>query len=33
MRATLIPNWHRVIAAVPEFMTDLRYAVEVDQRE
>jgi len=33
MRAPLIPNWHRVIAALPEFLTDLRYAVEVDQRE
>jgi glucosyl-3-phosphoglycerate synthase len=30
--APLIPNWHRVIAAQPEFMTDLRYAVEVDKR-
>ncbi len=32
MRASLIPNWHRVTAAVPEFLTDLRYAVEVDRR-
>ena len=32
MRAPLIPNWHRVIAAVPEFLTDLHYAVEVDRR-
>ena len=32
MRAALIPNWHRVIAAQPEFLTDLRYAVELDQR-
>ena len=30
--APLIPNWHRVIAALPEFLTDLRYAVEVDRR-
>jgi glucosyl-3-phosphoglycerate synthase len=32
MRAPLIPNWHRVIAALPEFLTDLSYAVEVDGR-
>ena len=32
MRVPLIPNWHRVIAALPEFLTDLRYAVEVDRR-
>ena len=32
MRAPLIPNWHRVIAAQPEFLTDLHYAVEVDRR-
>lgn len=31
-RNSLIPNWHRVIAAVPEFLTDLRYAVDVDRR-
>ena len=32
MRTPLIPNWHRVIAALPEFLTDLSYAVEVDGR-
>jgi glucosyl-3-phosphoglycerate synthase len=32
MRARLIPNWHRVTAALPEFLTDLSYAVEVDRR-
>ena len=32
MRAPLIPNWHRVIAALPEFLTDLHYAVELDSR-
>jgi glucosyl-3-phosphoglycerate synthase len=32
MRASLIPNWHRVIAAQPEFLSDLRYAVELDTR-
>ena len=32
MQAPLIPNWHRVSAALPDFLTDLRYAVEVDQR-
>ena len=32
MRRPLIPNWHRVIAAFPEFMADLRYAVELDRR-
>jgi glucosyl-3-phosphoglycerate synthase len=32
MRAPLIPNWHRVIAAQTEFLTDLRYAVELDRR-
>jgi glucosyl-3-phosphoglycerate synthase len=32
-RSPMIPNWHRVIAAVPEFLTDLRYAVEVDRRD
>jgi glucosyl-3-phosphoglycerate synthase len=31
-QAPLIPNWHRVRAAAPEFLTDLRYAVEVDRR-
>ncbi len=33
MRVPLIPNWHRVIAALPDFLTDLRYAVEIDQRD
>jgi glucosyl-3-phosphoglycerate synthase len=28
----LIPNWHRVSAAVPGFLTDLSYAVEIDLR-
>ncbi len=32
MRAPLIPNWHRVSAALPDFLTDLRYAVQVDSR-
>ena len=32
MRSALIPNWHRVIAAFPEFLSDLRYAVEIDRR-
>jgi glucosyl-3-phosphoglycerate synthase len=32
MRSALIPNWHRVIAAFPEFLSDLRYAVELDRR-
>ncbi len=32
MRSPLIPNWHRVIAAFPEFLSDLRYAVEIDRR-
>jgi glucosyl-3-phosphoglycerate synthase len=27
-----IPNWHRVIAALPEFLKDLRYAVQSDLR-
>jgi glucosyl-3-phosphoglycerate synthase len=27
-----IPNWHRVIAALPEFLKDLRYAVQTDLR-
>jgi glucosyl-3-phosphoglycerate synthase len=31
-RARLIPNWHRVIAAFPEFPDDLRYAVDLDRR-
>ena len=31
-RTPLIPNWHRVIAALPEFMADLRYAAELDRR-
>ena len=31
-RSALIPNWHRVMAAVPGFLTDLRYAAEVDRR-
>ncbi len=28
----LIPNWSRVTAALPELLTDLRYAVELDRR-
>ena len=32
MRSPLIPNWHRVIAAFPEFLSDLQYAVEIDRR-
>jgi glucosyl-3-phosphoglycerate synthase len=32
-RSPMIPNWHRVIAAVPEFLTDLRYAVDIDRRD
>jgi len=32
MRAPLIPNWHRVIAAQTDFLTDLCYAVELDRR-
>jgi glucosyl-3-phosphoglycerate synthase len=32
MRSPLIPNWHRVSAAIPEFLADLRYAVELDRR-
>ncbi|MBM4337005.1 MAG: glycosyl transferase [Deltaproteobacteria bacterium] len=32
MRSPLIPNWHRVSAAIPEFLSDLRYAVELDRR-
>ncbi len=32
LRAALIPNWHRVIAAQPEFLADLRYAVDLDGR-
>ena len=32
-RSPMIPNWHRVIAAVPEFLTDLRWAVEIDRRD
>jgi glucosyl-3-phosphoglycerate synthase len=32
-RAPMIPNWHRVIAAVPEFLAELRHAVDVDRRE
>jgi glucosyl-3-phosphoglycerate synthase len=32
MRAQLIPNWHRVAAAIPEFLADLRYAIELDRR-
>jgi glucosyl-3-phosphoglycerate synthase len=28
-----IPNWHRVIAAQSEFLSDLRCAVETDNRE
>ncbi len=30
--APLIPNWHRILSAAPEFLTDLRYAVELDSR-
>ncbi|MBW2282601.1 MAG: glycosyl transferase [Deltaproteobacteria bacterium] len=32
MRAPLIPNWHRVSAALPDFLTDLSYAVQIDCR-
>ena len=30
MGRPLIPNWSRVIAALPEFLSDLRYAVQMD---
>jgi glucosyl-3-phosphoglycerate synthase len=33
MGSPQIPNWHRVIAALPDFLSDLRYAVEIDQRD
>jgi len=32
MRARLIPNWHRVSAALPDFLSDLDYAVQIDSR-
>jgi glucosyl-3-phosphoglycerate synthase len=32
-RTAMIPNWHRVISARPEFWAELRYAVESDSRE
>jgi glucosyl-3-phosphoglycerate synthase len=32
MGRPLIPNWNRVTAALPEFLTDLRYAVRLDLR-
>lgn len=32
MRTPLIPNWHRVISALPEFLGDLSYAVQLDTR-
>ena len=32
LRAPLIPNWHRVSAALPDFLTDLSYAVQIDSR-
>ncbi len=32
MGRPLIPNWSRVIAALPEFLSDLRYAVQMDLR-
>ena len=32
MRSPLIPNWHRVSAAIPEFLSDLRYAIDLDRR-
>jgi glucosyl-3-phosphoglycerate synthase len=32
MGRPLIPNWSRVIAALPEFLSDLRYAVQTDLR-
>ena len=30
--APMIPNWHRIASAAPEFLADLRYAVELDSR-
>jgi glucosyl-3-phosphoglycerate synthase len=32
MPSPVIPNWHRVTSAHPEFLADLRYAVEIDRR-
>jgi len=32
MSKRLIPNWHRVMAALPHFLSDLRHAVEMDAR-
>jgi glucosyl-3-phosphoglycerate synthase len=32
MGRPLIPNWSRVTAALPEFLTDLRYALRMDLR-
>ncbi len=32
MRAPLIPNWHRVSAALPDFLSDLSHAVKIDSR-
>jgi glucosyl-3-phosphoglycerate synthase len=32
MGRPLIPNWSRVMAALPEFLSDLRYAVRTDVR-
>ncbi len=31
-RVPMIPNWHRVLSARPEFLAELRWAVEQDQR-
>jgi glucosyl-3-phosphoglycerate synthase len=30
--APMMPNWHRIASAAPEFLADLRYSVEVDRR-
>ena len=33
MGSPQIPNWNRVVSAMPDFLTDLRRAVEDDARE
>jgi hypothetical protein len=33
MGAPQIPNWSRVVSAMPDFLDDLRTAVEADARE
>ena len=33
MGSPQIPNWNRVVSAMPDFLTDLREAIEADAQD